>query len=190
MYWDMSDYIGAGLGSSGFTNGVRYKNISDMKEYLAVFGDPAAAHSAHPDNCTGRERGNGNVYEKMYLPAYEYRVNTAFDNISEAVFTGLRRREGICWREALEVYLRADSAGRPFGDTGNAADDKHIRSAEAAADSRTDEECSRSVRNIFADTFREAYEYEQGGLLLIDERGMRLTERGIDISNGIMSLFV
>jgi oxygen-independent coproporphyrinogen-3 oxidase len=163
-----------------------------MKEYLAVFGDPAAAHSAHPDNCTGRERGTGNanVYEKMYLLASEYRVNTAFDNISEAVFTGLRRREGISWREALEVYLRANSAGRTFDETGNAADDKHIRSAEAAADNRTDEECRRSFRNIFADSFREAYEYEQGGLLLIDERGMRLTERGIDISNGIMSLFV
>lgn len=170
MYWDMSDYIGAGLGASGFTDGVRYKNISDIKEYIAAS-------------------------EKTYLPASEYRINTAFDNISEAVFTGLRRREGISFREAVEAYWRADGDVRPPDETGNSADDKHIRNAEDAAcgrtsDSITDEEYSRSFWNIFADSYREAHEYEQCGLLLIDDRGLRLTERGIDISNGIMSLFV
>ena len=36
----------------------------------------------------------------------------------------------------------------------------------------------------------EAEEYAKQGLLIIDEDGLRLTEQGIDISNGIMSLFV
>lgn len=195
MYWDMSDYIGAGLGASGFTDGVRYKNISDMKEYIAAFGGTASSRSYYSDNCTGEESRAGDAAEETHLPSLEYRVNTAFDNISEAVFTGLRRRDGISFREAIEAYWRATDDGAFVSKAGNTADDKHIRSAQAdtdskAADNITDKEYSRLFWNIFADSCREAHEYEQGGLLLIDDRGLRLTERGIDISNGIMSLFV
>ena len=43
---------------------------------------------------------------------------------------------------------------------------------------------------IFSDARSEAYLYAKQGLLIIDKTGLRLTEEGIDISNGIMSLFV
>jgi oxygen-independent coproporphyrinogen-3 oxidase len=43
---------------------------------------------------------------------------------------------------------------------------------------------------VFAESREEAEEYAAQGLLVIDELGLRLTEKGVDISNGIMSLFV
>ena len=43
---------------------------------------------------------------------------------------------------------------------------------------------------VFSDAREEAEEYARQGILIIDENGLRLTEQGIDISNGIMSLFV
>ena len=70
-YWNMSDYQAFGLGASGFVNGVRYKNTDDMTEYLAG----------------------------KYV-ADEY-ANTEHDNISEAVFTGLRRNIGIRYDEVF-----------------------------------------------------------------------------------------
>ncbi|MBQ9272998.1 MAG: radical SAM family heme chaperone HemW, partial [Mogibacterium sp.] len=76
LYWNMDEYIGLGLGASGFINGVRYRNTSDLDEYFSMIRE-------------GR------------LPAAEEHKNTAFDNISEAVFTGLRRREGITYEEAI-----------------------------------------------------------------------------------------
>jgi len=145
LYWNMDEYIGLGLGASGYVNGVRYKNTSDLDEYLAALGE-------------GR------------LPVAEQHRNTAFDNISEAVFTGLRRREGISYKDAVCAYMETDDAER--------------RSFPAAA----------NPADIFWDIFEEAEEearrYAERGLLIIDNEGLKLTEQGIDISNSIMSLFV
>ena len=144
LYWNMDEYIGLGLGASGFINGVRYKNTSDLGEYLRCLDE-------------GR------------LPVAEEHVNTAFDNISEAVFTGLRRREGIRYEEAVRAYTEAEDA------------EKKDVSAE---------DCRVFFWNIFAEARDEALEYAERGLLMIDNDGLRLTEQGIDISNSIMSLFV
>lgn len=134
LYWDMSEYIGCGLGASGFIGGTRYKNTSDIDMYI---------------------RAMKSIPEERALSAIteEEDVNTSFDNISEAVFTGLRRREGITYEEA------------PL-------------------------ESEKLFWKIFADAKEEAEEFARGGFLIIDEKGLRLTERGIDISNQIMALFV
>ena len=142
LYWNMDDYIGVGLGASGFLSGVRYKNTVDLDEYFAALAG-------------GR------------LPASEEHVNSAFDNISEAVFTGLRRREGITYEDALAAYRLG---------------------ADAEADGSVSAE--DAFWKIFAEERQEAADYAERGLLVIDDRGLRLTEQGIDISNSIMSLFV
>ncbi|MBR3330017.1 MAG: radical SAM family heme chaperone HemW [Mogibacterium sp.] len=145
LYWNMDEYIGLGLGASGFINGVRYKNTSDLEEYLAVL-------------------------EEGRLPVAEEHRNTAFDNISEAVFTGLRRREGIRYEDAVRAYIDAVDAERPEILPGD------------------------DFRDVFWDIFAEAREealgYAGRGLLIISDEGLKLTEQGIDISNSIMSLFV
>ena len=145
LYWNMDEYIGLGLGASGFINGVRYKNTSDLREYLSSLDE-------------GR------------LPVAEEHRNTAFDNISEAVFTGLRRREGISYKDAVLAYMEADDA-----------EEKELDSAD---DFR---EC---FWEIFAEAKEEVFGYAERGLLIIDDEGLKLTEQGIDISNSIMSLFV
>jgi len=145
LYWNMSDYIGLGLGASGFADGIRYRGLTDINEYIKAASE-------------GRR-----------FASEEHR-NTAFDNISEAVFTGLRRREGISYSEAKSAYLRA-------------ADDKEAaRYADMAAD--------KVFREIFAEARAESENYVKQGLMIMDDMGIRLTEEGIDISNGIMSLFV
>ena len=145
LYWNMDEYIGLGLGASGFINGVRYKNTSDLEEYFAALDE-------------GR------------LPVAEEHRNSAFDNISEAVFTGLRRREGIRYEEAVTAYMEADDAER--------------MEPASADDFR---EC---FWDIFAEAREEARGYADRGLLIIDNEGLKLTEQGVDISNSIMSLFV
>lgn len=145
LYWNMDEYIGLGLGASGFINGVRYKNTSDLNEYLSALGE-------------GR------------LPVAEEHKNTAFDNISEAVFTGLRRLEGISYKDAVLAYMEADDAEE--------------RDPDSADDFR---EC---FWEIFAEAKEEVFGYAERGLLIIDDEGLKLTEQGIDISNSIMSLFV
>ena len=150
LYWNMDEYIGIGLGASGFINGVRYKNTSDIDEYFTALGE-------------GR------------LPVAEEHVNTAFDNISEAVFTGLRRREGISYEKAVQAYWRTS-----------------IGDIDMRNDEGSEEKNSVAERfwDIFAEARAEAEEYAVRGSLIIDNDGIKLTEQGIDISNSIMSLFV
>ena len=116
LYWNMDDYIGCGLGASGFAGGVRYRNTADPEKYM------------------------------------------------KSVFTGLRRVEGITYTEAARAYRRGtEDAG---------IDDKSL------------------FWEVFADARQEAEQYCEQGFLVIDDRGLRLTETGIDISNSIMALFV
>ena len=145
LYWNMDEYIGLGLGASGFINGVRYKNTSDLEEYFEALDE-------------GR------------LPVAEEHVNSAFDNISEAVFTGLRRCEGISYKDAAAAYMMAPDAQEQ--------------------ELSTQQDFSEFFWEVFGEAKAEAQEYAERGLLIIDDEGLRLTEQGIDISNSIMSLFV
>ena len=147
LYWDMSDYIRAGLRASGLTNGRRYKNISDIEAYIEAFAKLP-------------EEGS-----RIEIPLEEDHLNSSFDNISEAVFTGLRRAEGISYEEAIDAYMRC-------------------------AEGPMHEDPKAAFWRIFAEAKEEADDYVRRGLLIIDDKGLKLTEQGIDISNQIMSLFV
>lgn len=147
-YWDMSEYVGLGLGASGFEQGVRYRNLSDLAGYEEAVSD-------------GK------------LPREEEHVNTEHDNISEAVFLGLRRSEGIRYADIPIENMRDDTA-EPGGDAcelQNACD-------------------ARAFWEYYSDVRDEAESFVKSGHMIINDEGLRLTEAGIDISNRIMALFV
>lgn len=126
-YWSMTEYVGLGLGASSYVNHCRMENLSDMKEYLEAV------------------RSGQKPFETMYS-------NSERDDVAEAVFTGLRRREGIQFRDILgsqEEFFR-----------------------------------------YYAEEKGEILGFCEGGYLEVTDDGMRLTEKGIDISNRIMALFV
>ncbi len=79
-YWAMAWYSGQGLGASGYMHGARYANESGMAEW-----------------CEAIDSGR--------LPIAEEHRNSRHDMISEAIFTGLRRVEGISFAE-LEMTCK------------------------------------------------------------------------------------
>ena len=175
LYWDMSDYIGVGLGASGFVNGVRYKNVSDLDKYIETY---SSYDIDHADAAVSKTVGVNEIKPTdasedcagcFEFPHEEEHVNTSFDNISEAVFTGVRRREGISYEDAIAVYERC---------------------SVIANEGMTHSSAKEKFWDIFGEVADEAGNFEEQGLLIIDDEGLRLTERGIDISNGIMALFV
>lgn len=64
-YWSMADYLGVGLGAHSYIQGVRFNNTKNMQDYL-----------------------NGNYVEASHK-------NTRKDSLSDYLFTGLRKIEGI-----------------------------------------------------------------------------------------------
>ena len=69
-YWNLTPYIGAGLGASSFYGNVRYKNITNMDDYIKGMGDL-------------------NVVREVEA------VNDEAINLEEAFFLGLRQLKGI-----------------------------------------------------------------------------------------------
>ncbi|MBC3797396.1 radical SAM family heme chaperone HemW [Acetobacterium tundrae] len=97
-YWEMVPYLGFGLGASGFYNGVRYVNTSDLKEYCRLIE-------------AGKSPG------KYEPPMGEE------DLMSEWMFLGLRKLNGIddadfkkqfnrsffaIYQEAIDSLLKAE----------------------------------------------------------------------------------
>ena len=80
-------------------------------------------------------------------------ANTYDDDLSEAIFTGLRRIDGIKYDE-IGVLSREE------------------------------------FEDIFKESRDELLKLESLGYIEMNDEGLKLTERGIDISNKIMSIFV
>ncbi len=69
-YWSMDDYLGLGLGAHSFVNGIRFSNETDLDRYILADSFTTWQHE-----------------------------NTREDNISEFLFTGLRKIRGIDLKE-------------------------------------------------------------------------------------------
>lgn len=78
-YWEMAPYMGLGLGASSFIYNSRVMNVCSLDEYF---------------NLTG----------KGLAPYAEVHENSERDNVAEAVFTGLRKVEGIRYEDVLGSY--------------------------------------------------------------------------------------
>lgn len=74
-YWSMEDYLGLGLGAHSYMNGIRTSNITDLRVY----------------NLAGEAHSNDSE------PAFTVwrHENTKEENISEYLFTGMRKVKGI-----------------------------------------------------------------------------------------------
>jgi len=124
-YWAMEDYLAFGLGASGFVTEaegrrVRYKNLSEMPAYQEAV-----------------MRGE--------LPTEEEHINDEHDNVSETLFTGLRRREGVrydaCFgrgdakEEFWKYYADVRSEAEGFVRSGHLIiDDNGLRLTETGID--------------------------------------------------------
>lgn len=124
-YWDLTPYIGAGLGASSYYGNRRYRNITSMDAYLT-------------------EKGRLNRVRLLE------QVNTPETSLEEAFFLGLRCLEGVDLMK---------------------------------------------LRNVYGNDLMAAYdpviEMLTGKGLLIEEGDfLRLTHRGVDLSNQVMSEFI
>lgn len=130
-YWKREEYLGLGLGASGFADGCRYENTSDLSKYIRTFSE------------------NGNLEKDCRENMYQLSVE---DAMSEFMFLGLRLTKGV-----------------------------------------EDSDFIRQFGKSFMDVYGEAiFRHIQEGLLIYIENTGRLffTERGLDISNYVLSDFV
>lgn len=124
-YWSMEDYLGMGLGAHSFMSGTRFSNVTDFKTYLSA-------------------EGASEVWNHL---------NSREDNISEYLFTGLRRITGV----DLNDFQKR------FGE---------------------------QITDVFSQNWTQIERYIEDEYLIYDGNQLRFTEKGIDISNTILTEFI
>ena len=78
MYWDNAEYYGIGAGSSGYVDGVRYKNHGPIRHYLKAVED-----------------GNARINEEHL---------TQREQMEEEMFLGLRKKSGVSMERFEEKF--------------------------------------------------------------------------------------
>jgi oxygen-independent coproporphyrinogen-3 oxidase len=153
-YWELTDYVGVGLGASGFYKGYRYRNTSDMGEYLnRSFIENSCEkskndYSRNPQGLVSSENSFSNSTAEIHQ-------ETSADLMEEFMFLGLRKMDGISYAEFKKLF---------------GCDIMSVYSAQI----------EKNCRNGLLEEYTT-----HGGLPYL-----RLTERGIDISNVVMSDFI
>lgn len=170
-YWEMTDYIGTGLGASGYYKGYRYTNTTDMEEYIrcATRGTQGQAvdgtvgetsggilgHASEGNRVQVSEETKARASDKILPRACEIHRETTNDMMEEFMFLGLRKMDGVSYDEFQKIF---------------GCDIKNIYAKEIEVNCHNGLLCE--------------YVNENGGVSL------RLTERGIDISNTVMADFI
>lgn len=78
-YWSMDEYLGIGAGAHSYLKGERFSNETNLNKYI--------------------ENANNKVDTRVSI-----HTNSKEDNISEFVFTGLRKIDGISKKEFKELF--------------------------------------------------------------------------------------
>lgn len=147
-YWSLSDYLGFGKSASSFIDGVRFTNATDDGYGKGVLMERDFLKSRGVLSMP--ELGNLEFAKYKYS---EFHVNDFIDTVSEFVFLGLRRTDGISFEDFEQRF-------------------------------------GKSFEDVYADRRVEIESFIESGDLVEDESGLRLSEKGFDISNKIMAIFV
>lgn len=91
-YWTRKDYAGFGLGAASLINNKRWKNISDLKEYMEYADDGCR---------TGNEDKSR---EGVDLLKRDMEVLTVQEQMEETMFLGLRMNQGVSKAEFETLY--------------------------------------------------------------------------------------
>jgi len=115
-YWSMDEYLGVGLGAHSYIDGRRFSNETDLSRYIRI---------AKEKNCAGRRQGASPW-------TIWFHENTVEGEMSEFMFTGLRKVEGIRLSDYEKRFALPVTA--VYGDPIN----KHIETGLLEIDEKAD----------------------------------------------------
>jgi oxygen-independent coproporphyrinogen-3 oxidase len=91
-YWVGTDYLGLGLGAASLLNGIRFSNVSDMKEYTAFIKEHGKNDKR---NVWLIDQEINSMNDDMLGIRIDKKQLTLEDQMEEFMFLGMRRCEGI-----------------------------------------------------------------------------------------------
>ena len=133
VYWKRGNYLGLGLGSSSMVENVRWKNLEDIRKYIAVLTDDILAEDR--------------ILKNLRQDIQKLSTNECME---EFMFLGLRLVSGVNTLAFLNEF-------------------------------------GRNIREVYGDIIDK---YTQMGLLEESGEWLRLSDKGLDVSNTVMADFL
>ncbi|MDE6406364.1 MAG: radical SAM protein, partial [Lachnospiraceae bacterium] len=162
VYWRRGDYLGFGLGASSMVQNVRWKNPEEHAAYAAYVENPAA------DGLDGAAHSTGTQAEPaahMKAGGWQHRS-----------FAQMLRQTGRC--EVQELTLQEQMEEFMF---------LGLRLTEGVDLQEFQRYFGKNAEDIYG---KQISSFTEQGLLEQEGRRLRLTPRGIDVSNAVFAAFL
>ena len=149
-YWDLQEYLSFGASAHSYMEHTRFANMADSKEYIAAMERQDMGHSALRNEPGNNEKAQ--TLRKADCVAAFHR-NSYREDVTDFVFTALRRVEGINLRQFEKRFKN------PFWE-------------------------------LFPQQRRELLPFVKEGFAEESGSALRITEKGFDVANQIISIFL
>lgn len=143
VYWTGGQYIGIGIGAASYFKGERFKNISNLDNYIEICEDIREELTKETDRVRLYDSATAILREDVQTIYVDSRME-------EFMYLGLRMTNGISRKDFQERF-------------------------------------NRDVFEVYGDPINK---YSTDGYIIVDDDRIRLSDKGIDVSNYILADFI
>lgn len=177
VYWQRGQYLGFGIGAASMYGNVRYNNIHDIRKYISAIEEYRESSVTESGESSVTECGKSSVMKSGKSSVTEYRESSVTESgkelseVHKSDFSGVH--ENI---EKLNVHAQMEE----FMFLG-------LRMTSGISIQAFEDEFLFPVNKIYG---RVINDLETEGLLIQTGDRLKLTERGIAVSNYAMAKFL
>jgi len=178
-YWSCDKYLGFGIAAASYTGNERYKNIDNIRNYIELFDTEVFKAELFDTELSGSEL-SGSELPGSELPGSELLgselscselLNRKYAQISEDLFRELRKeREVLNMEDKMSEFMFLG-----------------LRMIKGVSKKEFFKRFGKDMEEIFGDIIAL---HNRNGLLTDKGEYIALTEKGIDVSNYVMSDFI
>lgn len=162
-YWDRTDYAGFGLGAASLVDNVRWRITDDLEEYLRIFGREGG-RQAFVTDADDRKK------QRAFVTDVDDRHRTACGG--RQADDGKRERQALSKAEQMEEFLFLG-----------------LRLTAGISLPEFRRQFGAGLREIYGKVL-ERLEHDELIVFYEDGKKMKLTPKGVDVSNYVLAQFL
>ncbi|MBR3645350.1 MAG: radical SAM family heme chaperone HemW [Lachnospiraceae bacterium] len=162
-YWDRVEYLGFGIGAASLFRQERYNNVSELYCYM---------NSLYYEDIANEAEDFFDIYSNGYVEEeYDIEDDSIEDSYNEKILASIETpHQKLTVKDEMEEYMFLG-----------------LRKIKGVSVSRFKELFGREFGDVYG---KVTNDLEQKGLICVRDDYVRLTDRGIDISNRVLSEFL
>jgi oxygen-independent coproporphyrinogen-3 oxidase len=166
VYWQRGNYLGVGIGAASMVENVRWNNLRDMGKYVDALSDIRLRSGNESGSGRSEESGNDSVEPKFLSICENIEELTVNGQMEEFMFLGLRLTKGVDTGQFQKLF------GKKINEVYGSVIEKYI-----------------GLGLLEKVHFHESG-YPGNGKEANEAEFLRLTEKGLDVSNTVMAEFL